>query len=133
MQYGVSLTSSRWLAAALHERKVAMRFGNWISTPQQLTMGLSQSSPLSQVLHNVFTKGLADLNSNGLSRVLTLADDGLIYKTASDISTAVTAVQKLEKVSHWCQETESEINPSKAQTLWRTLNNTAVGQAMSAV
>ena len=101
-QYGVSLTLTRWLAAALQERKAAMRLGNWISTPQQLTMGLSQGSPLSPVLYNVYTKGLADLNSNGLSWVLTLADDGLIYKTASDISTAVTAVQEqLEKVSHW--------------------------------
>ena len=45
-------------------------------------------------------------NSNGLSRVHTPADDGLIYKTASDINTAVTVVQEqLEKVSHWCQET----------------------------
>ena len=133
-QYGVSLTLTRWLAAALQERKVAMRLGNWISTPQQLTMGLPQGSPLSPVLYNVNTKGLADLNSNGLSRVLTLADDGLIYKTSSDISTAVTAVQEqLEKVSHWCHETESEINPSKAQALWCTLNNKAVGQAMPAV
>ena len=67
-------------------------------------------------LYYVYTKGPADLNSNGLSRVLMLADDGLIYKTASDISTAVTAVQEqLEKVSHWCQE--SEINPSKKQAL----------------
>ena len=58
----------------------------------------------------------------------------LIYKTSSDISTAVTAVQEqLEKVSHWCQETESEINPSKPQALWCTLNNKAVGQAMPAV
>ena len=133
-QYGVSLTLTRWLAAALQKRKVAMRLGNWISTPQQLTMGLPQGSPLSLVLYNVYTKGLADLNSNGLSRVLTLADDGLIYKTASDISTAVTAVQEqLEKVSHWCQETESEINPSKAQALWCTINNKAVRQAMPAV
>ena len=133
-QYGVSLTLTRWLAAALQERKVVMRLGNWISTPQQLTMGLPQGSPLSPVLYNVYTKGLADLNTNGLSRVLTLADDGLIYKTSSDISTAVTAVQEqLEKVSHWCQETESEINPSKAQALWCTLNNKAVGQAMPAV
>ena len=133
-QYGVSLTLTRWLAAALQERKVAMRLGNWISTPQQLTMGLPQGSPLSPVLYNVYTKGLADLNSNGLSRVLTLADDGLIYKTASDISTAATAVQEqLEKVSHWCQETESEINPSKVQALWCTLSNKAVGQAMPAV
>ena len=125
-QYGVSLTLTRWLAAALQERKVAMRLGNWISTPQQLTMGLPQGSPLSPVLYNVYTKGLADLNSNGLSWVLT--------KTPSDISTAVTAVQEqLEKVSHWCQETESEINPSKAQALWCTLDNKAAGQAMPAV
>ena len=37
------------------------------------------------------------------------------------------------KESHWCQETESEINSSKMQALWCTLNNKAVGQAMPAV
>ena len=45
VQHGASLTLTRWLAAALQERKVAMRLGNWISTPQQLTMGLPQGSP----------------------------------------------------------------------------------------
>ena len=61
--------------------------------------GTSTRPPSALVLYNVYTKGLADLNSNGLSRVLTLADNGLIYKTASGISTAVTAVQEqLEKV-----------------------------------
>ena len=97
-------------------------------------MGLPQGSPLSPFPYSVYTKGLADLNSNGLSQVLSLADDGIIYETASDINTAVTAVQEqLEKVPHWCQETESEINPSKAQALWCTLNNKAAGQAMPAV
>ena len=56
-----------------------------------------------------------------------------MFKTASDIHTAATAVQEqLAKVSHRCQETESEINPSKEQALWCTLNK-AVGQAMPAV
>ena len=132
VQYGVSLTFTRWLAAALQERKVAMRLGNWISTPQQLTMGLPRL-PLSPVLYNVNTKGLADVNSNDLSRLFTLADGGLIYKTASDTHTVFTAVQEQpEKVSHWCQETESEINPSKARALRCTLNNKGVGQAMPA-
>ena len=97
-------------------------------------MGLPQDYPLSPVLYNVYTKGLAHLNSNGFSQVLTLVDDGHIYNTASDIHTAVTAVQEqLAKVSHWCKKTESEINPSKVQALWCTLNNKAVGQAMAAV
>ena len=83
-----------------------------------------------QCLH----KGTGGSEQNGLSRVLMLAYDGLIYKTASEFSTAVTAVQEqLEKASHWCQETESEINPSKAQALWCILNNKTGGQAMSAV
>ena len=134
VQYDISLRFTRWLAAALQERKFAMRLGNLISTPQQLTMGLLQGSPLSPVLYIVYTKGLVDLNSNGLSQVLTLADDRLIYKTASDIHTAVTAVQEqLEKVSLWCQDKESEINSSKVQALRCTLNNKAVGQAMPVV
>ena len=66
--------------------------------------------------------------------MLTLADEGLIYKTASNIHTAVAAVQKqLEKESHWCQKTESEISPRKAKAMWCTLNNKAVGQAMAAI
>ena len=84
VQYGISLTLARRIAAELQERKVAMRLGNWISTPQQLKMRLPQGSPLSPFLNNVYTKELADMSSNGLSWVLTLADDGLIYKTASD-------------------------------------------------
>ena len=66
VQYGISLTLTRWLAAELQERKVAMRLGNWISTPQQLIMRLPQGSSLSTVLNNVYTKGLADMSSNGL-------------------------------------------------------------------
>ena len=81
VQDGVSLTLTRWIAGALLERTVVMQLGNWSSATHQLTMGLPQGSPLSPVLYNVYTKGLADLNQNGLSRVLTLADDGLIYKT----------------------------------------------------
>ena len=37
------------------------------------------------------------------------------------------------KVSHWCQETESEVNPSKTRALWCSLDHKAVGQAMPAV
>ena len=55
VQSDVSLTHTRWLAAALQERKVAMELANWISTPQQLTAGFPQGSPLYLVLYNVYT------------------------------------------------------------------------------
>ena len=49
--------------------------------------GTSTRLSLSPVLYNVYTKGLADLNNNGLRRMFTLADDGLVCKTTSDIYT----------------------------------------------
>ena len=80
--------------------------------------GALQGFPLSLVLYSVSTKGLVNLNSNGLSFVLALADDGLFYKTTSDSHTAVTAVSKqLQKILQWCKETGSEINPSKVQVV----------------
>ena len=46
-------------------------------------------------LYIVYTKGITDFNQNGFSRaLLTLADDGLIYKTARDTHVAVKAAQR---------------------------------------
>ena len=45
IQYGVCMTMQ--VAGALMERKVVMQLGNWSSAPHQLTMGLTQGSPLS--------------------------------------------------------------------------------------
>ena len=69
---------TRWIAGALLERTVVMQLGNGSSATHQLTMSLLKGSPLSPIHYSVYTKGLAVLNQNGLSRVLTLADDGLI-------------------------------------------------------
>ena len=78
--YGISSTLTRWLAAALQKRKVAMRLGNRVSM-------LPQGSPLSPVLYNVCTNGLADLNSVTLGLALTLANKGLIFKTVNKFPT----------------------------------------------
>ena len=78
VQCAVSLTLTRQIAGALLERTVIMQLGKWSSATPRLTMCPPQGSPLSPVLCNVYTKGLADLNQKGLSRVLTLADDRLV-------------------------------------------------------
>ena len=117
MQYRVSLALTRWAAGALMERAMAAQLGNWSSALDQLTMGIPQGSSLSPVFFNVYTKGLADLNQNGPSKILILAEDGLIYKTSKDSQEAAKAVQ-LGSVSKWCRDTGSLINPERAQTLW---------------
>ena len=93
-------------------------------------MGHPQDCPLSPVLYSFYTRGLADLNSNGLKRVRTLADDGLIYKPASDTHTAVTAVQEqLGKTSVTMVPRDKVRNQSKQganPVTWCTLNNKAV-------
>ena len=79
----LSLRLTRWVAGVLLEKKQTMVMqlgaGNWSSAPHQLTKGLPQGSHLSPVLFNVYTKGLADLNQCGPSKILTLTDDGLVY------------------------------------------------------
>ena len=88
VQYGISLTLTRWFARTLLERTVVMQHGHWSSATHHLTIGLPQGSPFSPVLYSVYTKGLADLNENSLSRILTLADDGVIFKTTMDTQEA---------------------------------------------
>ena len=94
IQYGVSLTLTWCVAGAPLGRRMVMQLGNWSSAPHQLTMGLPQGSLLLLVLFNIYTKGLADMNQNGPSKILTLADDGLIYKTSKDSQEAAEAVQQ---------------------------------------
>ena len=119
-----SLRAARLRQHRLWLRRLALSY-------KLLTMNiLPQGSTLSPVFCSVYTKGLAALNSNSLSRVLTLAGFGLIFKTASDTRTGVTSDrEQLEPpLSQW-----SKINPSKAQALWCSLDNRGVGQAKTAV
>ena len=122
IQYGVSLTLTRCVAGALLGRTVVIQLGKWSSAPPQLTMGLPHGSPLSPVLFGVYTEGLADLNQNRPSKIHTLANGGLMYKTSKDSQEAAEAVQyQVDSVFKWCHNTGSLINPDKKQTLWCTL------------
>ena len=62
------------------------------SAPHRLTVGLPKGSPLSSAFFTVYTRCLADLNQTGPSKILTLADDGLIYKISKDCQEAAEAV-----------------------------------------
>ena len=85
----------------LLERTV--QFGNWSSAPQQHTMGLPQGSLLSLVHCNVCilrSTWPSRSEQNRLSKVLTLADDGFIYKT---LRGQPNSMQQLDNIFQWCQ------------------------------
>ena len=135
VQYGISLMFTRWLAVALQERKVAMWLGNWISMPKQLTMGLPQGPPSPPVHRPLCLHKGTDGSDQQWFKPGVYACGWWAYIQNSQWHPHCShhCPGAARKRSHWCQETESEINPSKAQALWCTLQNKAVGQEMPAV
>ncbi|RUS85100.1 hypothetical protein EGW08_007152 [Elysia chlorotica] len=70
----------RWIASALLARKVALRTGKWTSEPIEINPGLPQGSPLSSVLFNIYTAGVAETERQS-GKTLTFADDITVYTT----------------------------------------------------
>ena len=116
--------------APFHNINLSIRLGNWVSTSQQLTAGLSRGFPLSHVATMSTQQDRRISNRNNSTQGLTLEDDGFTCKTASSNNlTAVAAVmEELNSVSRRCQEAGFETNLSTAQALWCTLRDKSVGQ-----
>lgn len=51
--------------------------------PQNLCV-YAQGSPLSPVLHNIYTTTVTQITSRGPERILTIADDIFIYRTDAE-------------------------------------------------
>ena len=123
-----------WIGAALLKRKVALRIGSWTSQPTEITPGLPQGSALSPVLFNVYTLGITSNQMEGPGRVLSFADDVLVYRQGTNRQRTATSVQEeLDRLGVWCNEHNGKLHPDKACVLWCTLDNHAVQAAMPSV
>jgi len=130
----ISPTLIIWIGAAMLKRKVAMRLGCWASTKSSITPGLPQGSALSPVLFNVYTVGITSNQLEGPGRILSFADDVLIYRTGKDRQAVTEGVQgELDRIGTWCDEHNGKIHPGKAGVLWCSLNNRAVKATMPEV
>ncbi|XP_012940675.1 uncharacterized protein LOC106012380 [Aplysia californica] len=69
-----------WVGEALLKRRVAMRLGNWTSDTRSISPGLPKGSSLSPVLFNIYTVGITSGQLEGPRRVLSFADDVLVYR-----------------------------------------------------
>ena len=123
-----------WIGKALMKRKVALRLGRWSSETTVITPGLPQGSTISPVLFNVYTLGITSNQMEGPGRVLSFADDILVYRHGKDRRAIANSMQEeLERIGNWCQENNGHIHPDKACVLWCSLNNHAVNAEMPTV
>ena len=116
-----------WIGTALLKRKVALRLGTWTSEIQCIAPGLPQGSALSPVLFNVFTIGITSNQLEGPGRMLSFADDVLVYRSGRSREAIVASAQlEIDRIGDWCTSHNGKIHPDKACVLWCSLNNHAV-------
>lgn len=127
MEMNVDPWLVQWISEALFERKVALRSGRWMSDPVEIASGLPQGSALSPVLFNIYTSKIARIDVSGAGRILTFADDVMVYGQGRDRLAVGRMLQDgLNRVADWCEEYNAVINPEKAQVIWCSLNNRIV-------
>ena len=73
------------------------------------------------------------LQEAGPGRILTYADDLLLYKHGRNRRDMINGIQSnLEHVSLWCTNYKAVINPTKANIVWFSLNNNIVADTVPA-
>ena len=78
--------------------------------------------------------GITSNQLEGPGRVLSFADDVLVYRQGKDRQTTAAEVQlELDRIGTWCEQKNAKIHPDKASVLWCSLNNRAVKDAMPEV
>ena len=123
-----------WIGEALLKRKVALRLGTWVSEAYTITPGLPQGSALSPVLFNVYTVGITSNQLEGPGKVLSFADDILVYRHGKDRQIMADSVQEeLDRIGQWCETHNGKLHPGKACVLWCSLNNHAVKADMPTI
>ena len=109
--------------AALNQRRVIMKHGDWRSDWTTISTGLPQGSPLSPVLFHIYTLGLARLDRPDV-RIKTFADDIIVYTSGKSTDAITSRIQpRLDSIEGWCEDNGMMINPDKAKALFLTLNN----------
>ena len=101
----------RWLSAYLKGREQAVNYGGVQSVFKGVHRGVPQGAVSSPTLFNLYVSDFPALRS----KHQTFADDMNLYASAVDITEAETALSlDLADVSHWAEEVELDISPSKS-------------------
>ena len=86
------------------------------------------------MLFNVYTVGITSNQLEGPGKVLSFADDILVYRHGRDRQIMADSVQEeLDRIGQWCETHNGKLHPGKACVLWCSLNNHAVRADMPTV
>ncbi|XP_059484957.1 uncharacterized protein LOC132202202 [Neocloeon triangulifer] len=108
-------TVVKWIEAFLRNRRQCVRIGNAISNFQEVTSGLPQGSPLSNVLLNIYLNDLHKKLDNDF--VYQYCDDTLITKIVKKRADCEKLQEELLELENWMNENHMTINVKKCQVM----------------
>lgn len=86
--------------------------------PKYATQGLSQGSPLSPTLFNLYMHGLSNLVDPAYAKIMIYADDVVILSQGKDIEAVTDKINAtLTKISDWLTDHNLSISSSKSSAL----------------
>ena len=118
--YGIDANTRTWIDSFLTDRKQQVVVDNATSDIASVTSGVPQGTVLGPTLFLIYKNDIAD---NITSNIRLFADDCVLYRTINSTSDNITLQEDLNKLVHWSNIWQMDLNVKKCATMHFSSSN----------